>query len=75
MIVNWGPLLVVAVVSAAAALVVVLLVAFSIVGLSARARQPMSGAVLQRAAGLSVAVVCLSAALMIVLFGLSVITS
>lgn len=71
MTVDWGSLLIVAAVSAGVAVVVVSLVAVALVGLSARARQPATGAAPRRAgSGVAVAVVCLVAALALVSYGL-----
>jgi hypothetical protein len=73
--VAWGSLLVVAAVSAALAVTVVCLVAVALAGLSLRTRQQAEGTTAPRsaAAGVALAVVCLSGAVVIGLYGLYVI--
>lgn len=74
--VEWASLAVVAVVAAAAALTVVLLVAFAIVGLSARSAVPVDGPEggdaprIRPGVGTSIAVLCVVAAGLIVCYGL-----
>ena len=75
--IDWASLAVVAVVAAAAALTVVLLVAFAIVGWSARAGLPADGPEgggdaprISPGVGTSIAVVCVLAAGLIVCYGL-----
>jgi hypothetical protein len=79
--IDWASLLVIAVVAAAAALTVVLLVAFALVGLSARAEVPVDG---QRrgdatgtrpGVGTASAILCLLAAALIVCYGLYLIAA
>ena len=78
MSIAWGSLLAVCVVSLAAGVAVVVLVAFALVGLSARARRagggPNDGAkTLSPAGRVAVAGVCLLAAALIVGYGLWII--
>ena len=79
--VDWASLVAVAVIAAAAALTVVLLVAFAIVGLSARSGLPVGGpeggdASCTRArVGTSIAVLCVLAAGLIVCYGLYLIVA
>jgi hypothetical protein len=74
--IDWASLLVVAVVAAAAALTVVLLVAFALVGLSARAELRVNGPDRGDATGTrpgvatASAMLCLIAAGLIVCYGL-----
>ncbi|HKQ43235.1 MAG TPA: hypothetical protein VJT79_12155 [Pseudonocardia sp.] len=74
--IDWASLLDIAIVAAAAALAVVLLVAFALVGLSTRTRQPTDGtddvasADPRPALGVAAAVLCLLAAGLIVCYGL-----
>ena len=74
--IDWASLAVVAVVAAAAALTVVLLVAFAIVGLSARPGLPADGPEdgdaprIRPGVGTSIAVLCVLAAGLIVCYGL-----
>ena len=81
MSIAWGSLLVVCAVSLAAGVAVVVLVALALVGLSARAPQPVGGPrdgarpPLGAATGTAVAAVCLLAAAAIVGYGLYVIVS
>ncbi len=75
MSIAWGSLLAVCVVSLAAGVAVVVLVAFALVGLSARAAVPAGGPndgakTLSPVAGSAVAGVCLLAAAAIVGYGL-----
>ena len=74
--VDWVSLVTVAVIAAAAALTVVMLVAFAIVGLSARSRLPVDGpqggdaSGTRPRVGTSIAVLCVLAVGLIVCFGL-----
>ena len=74
--IDWATLAAIAVVAAAAALTVVLLVAFALVGLSARSgrrvENPDDGGALgaRPAVGTAVAVLCVLAAGLIVCYGL-----
>ena len=74
--IDWATLAAVAVIAAAAALTVVLLVAFALVGLSARSGQRVVGpddggtSGTHPAAGTAVAVLCLLAAGLIACYGL-----
>jgi hypothetical protein len=73
--IDWASLLHVTVVAAAAALTVVLLVAFALVGWSARAGRPVTGSDdstatgTRPAVGTTVAVLCMLAAGLIVCYG------
>lgn len=77
--IDWASLGLVAVVSLAAGVVVVVLVSFAIVGLAARAPEPVGGPGdgarrgLSPAAGTAIAVLCLVATAAIVLYGLYII--
>lgn len=78
--IDWGALLNVVLVSLAAGVAVVALVAFALVGLSARVQVAEGGAEARRAplspgAGTAVAAVCLLAAVAIVAYGLYIIIS
>jgi heme exporter protein D len=79
--INWGSLLVVCLVSLAVGIAVVALVAFALVGLSARRTVITGGAddgarpALAPAAGTAVAAVCLFAVAAIVGYGLWIIVS
>jgi hypothetical protein len=79
MSIAWGSLLVVCVVSLAVGVAVVALVAFALVGLSARAPRPVGGhddgaaPPLSPATGTAVAALCLLAVAAIVGYGLYVI--
>jgi hypothetical protein len=79
--IAWGSLLVVCVVSLAVGVVVVALVAFALVGLSARAAQPVGGPddgaepPVSPAIGTTIAVLCLLAVAAIVGYGLYVIVA
>ena len=76
MSIAWGSLLIVCVASLAIGVAVVVLVAFALVGLSARAVVPAGGApTLSPAAGTAIAGVCLLAAAAIVGYGLWIIIS
>jgi hypothetical protein len=81
MTIAWGSLLVVCVVSLAVGVAVVVLVAFALVGLSARAAQPVGGPAdgakpsLSPAAGTAIAVLCLLAVAAIVGYGLYLIVA
>jgi hypothetical protein len=74
--IDWATLVTVAVVAAAAALSVVLLVAFALVGLSARSRLPVDGpdggnaSGTRPGVGTAIAVLCVLAAGLIVCYGL-----
>ena len=74
--IDWETLIRVAVVAAAAALTVVLLVAFALVGLSARAGLPVDGpdggdaSRTRSGVGTAIAVLCVLAAGLIVSYGL-----
>jgi hypothetical protein len=74
--IDWASLATVAVVAAAAALTVVLLIAFALVALSNRPRQPVDGPDGERPSGArvgvgtAVATLCLMAAGLIVAYGL-----
>ena len=74
--IDWASLVVVAVVAAAAALTVVLLVAFALVGLSARSGLPADGpdggdaSGTHPGVGTAIAVLCLLAAGLIVCYGI-----
>ena len=74
--IDWATLVEVAVVAAAAALTVVLLVAFALVGLSARSGPPVDGpddgdaSGTHPGVGMAVAVLCVLAAGLIVCYGL-----
>ena len=72
MAIHWGSLLDVFAVSLISTLAVVVLVAVALIGLSARtpAIAPSGGCPLSRAAGTTLAVACLAAAVGIVVFGL-----
>src|SRR4051794_5997402 len=75
--IDWASLLMVAVVAAATALTVVLLVAFALVGLSARAELPVDGSGRGGTTGTRIgtasAVLCLLAVGLIVCYGVYVI--
>jgi len=83
--INWGALLVVAIVSFGSAVGVVVLIAFALLGLSARAGGTAAGGTavagggsrlgLSPAAGTFVAALCLLAAAVIVGYGLWIIIS
>jgi hypothetical protein len=78
MTVAWGSLLIVCVVSLAVGVAIVALVAFALVGLSARERAavggPSDGApTLSAGAGTGIAGVCLLVVLLIVLYGLYIV--
>lgn len=79
--IAWGSLGIVCLVSLAVGVAVVALVAFTLVGLSARVRPAVGGAddgsapPLSPAAGTPVAVVCLAAVVAIVGYGLYVIVA
>ena len=74
--IDWASLVAVAVVAAAVALTVVLLVAFALVGLSARSGLPVEdlegggGSGTHAGVGTAIAVLCLLAAGLIVCYGL-----
>jgi hypothetical protein len=74
--IDWASFLAVAVVAAAAALAVVLLVAFALVGLSARSGRQVGGPLegggsgTRPAVGVAAAVLCMFAAGLIVCYGL-----
>jgi hypothetical protein len=74
--IDWATLTTVAVIAAAAALTVVLLVAFALIGLSARSRRRVVGpddsgvSGTHPAAGTAVALLCLLAAGLIACYGL-----
>jgi hypothetical protein len=74
--IDWASLVQVAVVAAAAALTVVLLVAFALVGLSARSGLPVDGpdggdaSRTRPGVGTAIAVLCVLAAGLIVSYGL-----
>jgi hypothetical protein len=74
--IDWASLAEVAVVAAAAALTVVLLVAFALVGLSARSGLPVDGpnggdtSRARPGVGTAIAVLCLLAAGLIISYGL-----
>jgi hypothetical protein len=74
--IDWASLVAVAVVAAAAALTVVLLVAFALVGLSARSGLPADGpdggdaSGTHPGVGTAIAVLCLLAAGLIVCYGI-----
>jgi hypothetical protein len=70
--IDWGTLGAIAVVAAAAALTVVLLVAFALVGLSARPGRTTGTSV---ATGRAIAVLCVLAAASIVGYGLYLIVA
>jgi len=72
MTIHWGSLFDVFAVSLLSTLAVVVLVALALIGLSARtpAVAASGNRTLSRAAGTTLAVVCLAAAVAIVLFGL-----
>ncbi|MGI5129500.1 hypothetical protein ACQEVB_22025 [Pseudonocardia sp. CA-107938] len=71
MTINWGALLLVAGVSLAVTVIVVALVAFAMVGFSARESGPQSA--LSPAAGTAVGYACLAVVTLIVLFGLGIV--
>ena len=77
--VAWGSLLIVCLVSLAVGVVIVSLVAFALVGLSARERAVVGGPAdgasggLSAGAGTAVAGLCLLVVLLIVLYGLYII--
>jgi len=79
--IDWASLVHVAVVAAAAALAVVLLVAFALVGLSARSGLPVDGpdggdaSRTSPGVGMAIAVLCVLAAGLIVSYGLYLIIS
>jgi hypothetical protein len=79
--IAWGSLLVVCVVSLAVGITVVSLVAFALVGLSARAAQPVGGPddgaepPVSSAVGTTIAALCLLAVAAIVGYGLYVIVA
>ena len=79
MSIEWGSLFVVCVVSLAAGVAVVSLAAFAIVGLSARAAQPVGGPAdgaeppVSPAFGTAIAALCLLAVAAIVGYGLYVV--
>ena len=79
--IAWGSLGIVCLVSLAVGVAVVTLVAFALVGLSARARKPVGGPQdgaeqpLSAGAGTAVAVVCLAAVVVIVGYGLYLIAA
>ena len=76
--IDWGSLAVVGIVSLGVSIAVVVLVAFALVGLSARDRTAAptgAGTALGPAAGTATAVVCLVATAAIVGYGLYVIVS
>ena len=80
MSIAWGSLLVVCVVSFAIGVTIVALVAFALVGLSARVRVPTGGPddgapTLNPTVGSAIAGVCLLAAALIVGYGLWIIIS
>ncbi|GAA5131646.1 hypothetical protein [Pseudonocardia adelaidensis] len=81
MSIAWGSLLVVCVVSLAVGVAVVALVAFALVGLSARAAQPVGGPgdgarpPVSPAAGTTIAAICLLAVAAIVGYGLYLIVA
>ena len=80
MSIAWGSLLVVCVVSLAIGVAVVALVAFALVGLSARERAAVGGPndgapTLSSGAGTAIAGICLLAAAAIVGYGLWIIVS
>ena len=74
--IDWASLVAVAVVAAAATLTVVLLVAFALVGLSARSGLPVDGpdggeaSGIRPSVGTAIAVLCVLAAGLIVAYGL-----
>ena len=73
MTINWTSLLTVFVASISATVAVVMLVATAVLGLSARTTPPdmrTRHSMISPTAGTAVAAICLSAAAMIVLFGL-----
>lgn len=79
--IAWGSLGIVALVSLAAGVAVVVLLAFALVGLSARVRQPAGGPtdgaepVMSAATGTAVAGLCLAAVVAIVGYGLYLIVA
>lgn len=73
--IDWGSLAVVGVVSLAAAVAVVVLVAFALVGLSARTAPAEGGGTLSPGAGTAVAALCLLATAAIVVYGLYMIVA
>lgn len=81
MYIDWASLIKVAVVAAAAALAVVLLVAFALVGLSARSGLPADGPDAGDASGIrpgvgtAIAALCLLAAGLIICYGLYLIVA
>jgi len=73
--IDWASLIRVAVVAAAAALTVVLLIAFALVGLSARSGLPVGppgadASATRPGVGMAIAVLCVLAAGLIVCYGL-----
>lgn len=81
MSIAWGSLLAVCVVSLAAGVAVVVLVAFALVGLSARVAQPVGGPddggkpPVSPTAGTTIAALCLLAVVAIVGYGLYMIVA
>ncbi|WP_232661983.1 hypothetical protein [Pseudonocardia sp. TRM90224] len=81
MSIAWGSLLVVCAVALAVGVAVVALVAFALVGLSARVAEPAGGPndgappAMSPAAGTAIAVICLVAVAAIVAYGLYVIVA
>jgi hypothetical protein len=78
--IAWGSLLMVCVVSLAVGVAIVVLVAFALVGLSARQRTPVGGPddgapTLSSGTGTAIAGLCLLAAAVIVGYGLWIIIS
>ena len=76
MTIDWGSLVLAAVISAGVTVVVVSLVAFAVVGLSARVHRPIGGrndgapSPLRPAVGAAIAAVCTLAVALIVGYGL-----
>jgi hypothetical protein len=78
MTIAWGSLAIVSLVSIAVGVIIVVLVAFALVGLSARQRAPVGGPTdgaptLSAGAGTAIAGVCLLAVAAIVAYGLYII--
>jgi heme/copper-type cytochrome/quinol oxidase subunit 2 len=74
MTINWGALLLVAGVSLAVTVVVVALVAFAMVGFSARENGTAAQGALSPAAGTAVGYACIVVVGLIVLFGLAIVS-
>jgi heme/copper-type cytochrome/quinol oxidase subunit 2 len=73
MTINWGALLLVAGVSLAVTVIVVALVAFAMVGFSARENGTEARAILSPAAGTALGYACIVVVGLIVLFGLGIV--